>query len=35
MTAVSRSDVVYDHTVAASAGVMYDWGEQESITQMI
>jgi hypothetical protein len=27
------SDVVYDHAVAAFAGVMYDWGEQDSITQ--
>lgn len=32
-TIMMVSDVVYDHAVAAFAGVMYDWGEQDSITQ--
>jgi len=32
MMAVSLSHVVYGYAVAALAGVIYDWGEQDSIT---
>jgi hypothetical protein len=32
MMAVSLSHVVYGYAVAALAGVIYNWGEQDSIT---